>query len=604
MAYNRRSLPPCLRSLALSLCAGAALCGAPAWAQGEPLPTDSEPGIERARPQGVPLVPLWPRIDPGQVSPPSALLPREALPVPDRWRIVKSLGLLPYEPFDPYNPNVLKGDLPVLRRELGADWFVNVTAISDTLFESRRLPTAVGAQSTQNAGASGTLGRGRQSTLVETAIISLALIKGDTTFRPPDYEFRFVPVLNLNRSRTQELRAININPSAGVNRNDHFFAVQELFIDKHLRDASPRYDFDSVRIGIQPFTADFRGFLFNDQPVGVRFFGTRDNNRWQYNLAWFRRLEKDSNSGLNDIGQRLRADDIYVLNLYHQDLPTPGFTSQGTLLYNRNREGDRPSYYNRNGFLERPAIFGTSRSHNYDVSYLGINGDGHFGRWNLNVSGYLARGTDERGQISGQRETIRAYFGAVELSRDFDWLRLRGSALYASGDKDPYDNKATGYDAVLENPLFAGADTSYWIRQAVPLIGGGGSALSMRNGILPSLRSSREHGQSNFTNPGLQLLGLGADIDLTPQLRLIGNANHLAFDKLSALAVLRNQRLHSNAIGLDLSLAVQYRPLFTQNVVINASIAVLEPARGLRELFGNAVDARQYSALLNLLLTF
>ena len=44
-------------------------------------------------------------------------------------------------------------------------------------------------------------------------------------------------------------------------------------------------DFDSLRIGIQPFSSDFRGFLFQDNQLGVRLFGTRDNNRWQYNLA-------------------------------------------------------------------------------------------------------------------------------------------------------------------------------------------------------------------------------------------------------------------------------------------------------------------------------
>ena len=116
--------------------------------------------------------------------------------------------------------------------------------------------------------------------------------------------------------------------------------MQELFFDKHLRDVSPRHDFDSIRIGIQPITADFRGFLFLDQPFGVRVFGTRDNNQWQYNAAWFRRLEKDTNSGLNDIGRRLRADDIFMFNLYRQDSLAfgrqdskwLGFTSQATVI--------------------------------------------------------------------------------------------------------------------------------------------------------------------------------------------------------------------------------------------------------------------------------
>jgi hypothetical protein len=274
------------------------------------------------------------------------------------------------------------------------------------------------------------------------------------------------------------------------------------------------------------------------------------------------------------------------------------------VLYDRNREGDRGDRYNSNGFLERPAVFGSGRPYNYNVTYLGYNGDGRIGKWNLSASAYYATGNVDNGQISGQREDISAWFAAAELSRDFSWMRVRASALFASGDKDPYDGKAQGFDAVLENPQFAGADTSYWIRQAVPLVGGGGVALSMRNGVLPSLRSSREFGQSNFTNPGLHLFGIGADFDVKPGLRVISNVNYLEFDNLSSLAVLRNQRFTSNRIGIDASVGVQYRPYFTQNVVLNASVGALFPQEGLRQLYGNAVDGTQYSGLINLLLTF
>jgi uncharacterized protein YgiM (DUF1202 family) len=563
-----------------------------------------ESTLPRRRPQGAPLEPRLPVVDPQQVPPPSPMARHETAPVRDRWRIVKSLGLLPYDKRDPYNPNVLKGDLPVLEKELGKDWFFNLTAVSDTLLELRQLPTPVGPQASGRAGSNGALGSGRQSVFAETAILSLALIKGNTVFRPPDYELRFVPVLNFNRAVTQERRAVNIDPGYGSDRNDAFLGVQELFFDKHLRDVSERYDFDSLRVGIQPFTADFRGFLFLDQPFGLRMFGTRDDNRWQYNAAWFRRLEKDTNSGLNDITQRLRADDVYVANLYRQDWPVIGFTTQGVLLHNRNREGKRGQYYNENDFLERPAILGNGRSRSYDVTYLGLNGDGHWRRWNVSASGYVAFGRDDPGPVSGQREDIGALFGAIEISRDFDWIRIRGSALFASGDGDPFDGKAGGFDAVLENPLFAGADTSYWIRQSMPLIGGGGTALSIRNGLLASLRTSREHGQSNFTNPGLHLLGIGADLDVSTGLRFTGNVNYLEFDDMSSLATLRNQRFTSNRIGLDVSVGVQYRPLFSQNVVLNASFAQLFPGDALRELYGDALNGTVYSALVNLLLTF
>jgi hypothetical protein len=566
----------------------------------EPMPTPRDPAQEVVPRRPGPSEPLRyfpPPEDPAQVLAPTPSQRRETLPVPDRWRIMQALGLKsPW--FDPYNQNLLKGDLPVYH-----DWFVNFGAISDTLFEARRLPTPVGPQTSDRPDSVDVYGRGRQSTLAETVIVSLSAIKGDTTFKPPDYEFRFVPVFNFNRSEVEEVRALRVDPRQGKTRNDNHVGVQEAFADVHLRNVSTRYDFDSIRVGIQPFTSDFRGFLFNDVPVGVRLFGTRDNNQWQYNLGAFRRLEKDTNSGLNDVNTRPRRDDIYVANIYRQDWPRVGFTSQATLVVNVNRESDR-QFYDANGFLVRPAVQGDARAHDYTVGYLGFSGDGHFGRWNLTTSIYAALGRDDRNPLAQRSQSIRAGFGAAELSRDFSWVRLRLNALVASADRDPFDGKATGFDAILENPQFAGADTSFWIRQAVPLVGGGGVALSGRNGVLPSLRSSKDQGQSNFVNPGLTLLGVGADADLMPQLRLIGNLSYLRFVDTTVLGVLRNQAPPAKDIGVDISAAVQWRPFMSQNIVLNASAAALLPGKGLKQLYDEGQRGPQYSVLVNLLATF
>ena len=582
---------------------GAALFLAWPLACGQTVSTnDATESVEQRRPQTEPLKYTLPAIDPNQVPAPSRLDPRVSLPVPDRWRIMESLGQK-QRWWDPYNINTIKGDKPYEPlQHWGPDWFVNLGAVSDSLLEARRIPVPVGAQSSERPGAFNLLGSTAQSTLVQTVIVSASLIKGNTTFKPPDYEFKFTGAFNLNYTQTNEVRAVNVDPQRGVNRTDRQFGVQEAFVDKHLRNVSDRYDFDSVRIGIQPFISDFRGFVFNDLPFGVRLFGTRDNNLWQYNLAWFRRLEKDTNSGLNDILKRTRNDDTFVANAFRQDWPVLGHTTQATVLLNINREGGRGDFYDRNGFLVRPAVVGDVRPHNYSVAYLGLNGDGHFGRWNLTSSAYLALGSATYDPIAQRSQRIAASFAAAEVSRDFDWLRVRATGLFASADHKPFDGRSTGFDAIFENPQIAGADTSFWIRQALPLIGGGGVALSGRNGVLPSLRSSKDQGQSNFVNPGLLLLGLGADADLTPRWRLIGNASHLSFGNTSVLQVLRNQGGISRQLGVDLSLALQYRPFMTQNIVFNASIAGLLPGKGYRQLFNS--DKRPYSALANLLLTF
>lgn len=597
-----------------------ALLGATAWpstAQQVTLPpvsaaalTPIDPTSEqvnRERPQGKPLKYPLPPIDPKQVPPPSPLEPRASVSVPDRWRIIDSLGagLKPSTPwYDPYNHNVWKGDKPFEPfAKWGPDWFLALSAISDSLMEYRRLPTPVGAQSSERTGANDVFGRAQQSVFVQTIILSVGLIKGDTTFKPPDYEFRFAPAIQVNYARLQEVRGVRVDPREGKTRTDNHIGIQELFADVHLRNVSDNFDFDSVRIGIQPFQSDFRGFLFQDVPIGVRLFGIRDNNQWQYNLAYFRRLEKDTNSGLNDINQRLRKDDVFVANVYRQDFPVLGHTTQATIIHNINREA-APDYYDNNGALVRPAVLGDVRPHNYRVTYFGLNGDGHFGRWNLTSSLYAAIGVDDRSPLAQTRQTIRAGFTAAELSRDFDWLRVRGNVLLASGDKDPFDGKSTGFDAILENPQFAGADTSFFIRQAVPLIGGGGVALSGRNGILPSLRSSKDQGQSNFVNPGLRLVGIGADADLTPQVRVLGNISKLDFINTASLAVLRNQKITSKDLGTDVSVGVQYRPFMSQNMVLNASAAALVPGRGLKQLYDDDKRGVQYSILANLLLTY
>jgi hypothetical protein len=539
-------------------------------------------------------LPQFPVVNPQGVSPAPVDQAGAFLPVPDRWRIMETLGFqFPW--YDPYNQNLLKGDKPID----GKDYFLSLSFISDSTLKLQSVPTPVGAQGTSDSGELDTLGRVHQSSFLQTFIFSADYYKGDTTFKPPEIEYRATLALNYNRVNTDEAGVLQIDPRLGNNRDDGFIGVQELWADKHLRDVDSRYDFDSLRVGIQPFSTDFRGFLYQDSQPGVRLFGNRDDNRWQYNLAYFRRLEKDLNSGLNDLTKAPRRDDILIANLYRQDWPVTGFTSQATIVYNHNR--DRP-FYDSDGFVERPAAIGLQLPRSYDVTYLGYNGDGHIGRVNLTASTYYAFGRQNRSVFVDEAVTISASFFAAEASMDFDWIRVRLSGAYASGEKDPFGNRSTGFDAIFENPIFAGADTSYFISQGLPLIGGGGVAVTQPHGMLPDLRPSNAHGQSNFDNPGLRLIGLGTDLDLTPTSRVSGNLNQLWFDNTATLSVLRQQDI-ARSIGTDASLAWIYRPKFSQNIVFRLSGAVLLPGTGFKDLYGTG-HSFYYATLANLILTY
>ncbi|WP_339826465.1 hypothetical protein [uncultured Parasphingorhabdus sp.] len=580
------------------------------------------PGVQKTLPDRVT------QNNPGAVNaPPPEAFPTDEFPVPDRWRIMQSLcpakggdesiytlfGALRnncHSTLNPYNQNVLKGDKPIPADKKpgflkGDDWFFVANAISDTVIEPRSFPIPVGVQTTERPNSIDVFGRSGSEVYAQTFITGFALIKGSTAYKPPDVEYRLTLATQVNHVNVPERRVLFVEPSKSSHRTDWFVGVQEAFFDYHIRNTSARYDFDSFRIGIQPMQADFRGFLFQDNQLGFRLFGTRDNNRIQYNLGAFVQLEKDTNSGLNDITQTPRESYIFFANLYRQDLPFVGLTSQFSLTYNMNREKSDIEI-DDNGFPVRPALLGDLRGRAYDVVYPGYAFDGRIGRINLTGQVYGAFGEDRNSFFTSEPAKIEAYFGALEASYDVDFLRFRASGLFASGDGNPYNNTEAGFDAIFENPIFAGADTSYWIRQTIPFAGGGRViSINGRNGILNSLRSSKEQGQSNFNNPGTILAGVGVDADLTPTFRLSGNANHLWFHKTEPLQTLRNEGSIPNDIGWDLSVAAIYRPKATQNMVFRLSGAALLPGKGFKDLF-DQTDKRDfhYSILLNAIVAF
>ena len=633
-------------ALAQSLAQPLAMAEAPADAAKQPVPSAPAPATPtsdaadapdlqtgvldgRRRPGFNPDLPAAPhQMNLGAVkAPPPSAFPTDTLPLPDRWRIMTSLcpakgGEGVYDLFhalaevchkhnDPYHQNPLKGDRPIDRAKVPwlpiheDDWFFEGNLISDTLFEPRSFPLPITTPTSQRPGSIDAFGKDASYVMAQTVLVGASLIKCSTNFKPPEIEYHVTLAFNVNYARVPERQILSVDAAAPPHRVDGMVALQEAFVDYHIHNVSDRYDFDAVRVGIQPFQADFRGFLFNDQQLGVRLFGNRDDNRFQYNLAAFWRIQKDSNSGLNDVTKPLRKDLVFIANLYRQDFLVPGFTSQLTVVYNRNREGN-DVVFDTNGFPVRPALIGNLKGRDYDVVYLGYNADGHIHKLNLTASTYLALGRDHNSNFTGQPADIRSWFAAAEASYDHDWMRFRVSGLYASGDSNPRDNTETGFDAISENPIFAGADTSYWIRQGIPFIGGGrGISLSGRNGVLNDLRSSKDEGQSNFTNPGTVLAGVGADFDLTPTLRVATNANHLWFDKTEVLKLLRLQGNVAHDIGWDLSGAITWRPKATNNVVLRLSAAMLDSGQGMRDLFGNSSgDANYYSVLANAILSF
>jgi Carboxypeptidase regulatory-like domain len=532
--------------------------------------------------------------EPATPTPPAEPLPpaeKVFLDEPDRWVIAMPpwdrYGVGNERPYvrshklDPFDRNKWKGDYPIF----GNQTFFDFTAMSDTFFDGRRLPTPSDV-STARPGTTGFFGKGDQAFVDQTFLFSFDLFHGDTSFRPVDWRIRITPVISLNYLDVQELGIVNIDVTAGTTRLDSHIGLQEAFAEVKLHDLSPNYDFISVRAGIQQFNSDFRGFMFVEEQPGVRFFGNLANNRWQYNLAYFNFLEKNTNSDLNSMA--LRNQQVIVANAYRQDFIFQSYTAQFSVHYNKD---DADVHFDDNGFLVRPAPIGgvvsegKIQTHSVHAAYLGWTGDGHIGPVNITHAFYQALGTDSFNGIASRPVTINAQFAATELSVDKDWARFKVSALYASGSSNPTSGRARGFDSIDDFPEFAGGIFSLWNREGIRLTGSG-VTLTPPNSILPDLRSSKDEGQSNFVNPGIFLANVGTNLDVTPKLRSFINLNYLQFMHTAVLdQILFQQDIH-RSIGYDYSVGFRYRPLLTENIAITFGAAGLTPGKGFRDIYG------------------
>ncbi|HWC17106.1 MAG TPA: carboxypeptidase-like regulatory domain-containing protein, partial [Terriglobales bacterium] len=194
--------------------------------------------------------------------------------------------------WDPFNRNRLKGDYPIF----GQQTFFSFTGSAVMALDGRRLPTP-SLVASRNPGEFSFFGAGGQFFLSELFRFTGELYHGDTSFRPKDWRIVFTPAFNLNYLATQERGIVNINPQRGTNRFDDHVGLQQAFVEYKIKDLSLNYDFLSVRAGIQQFQSDFRGFIYSEEQPGLRIFGNLRSDRYEYNLAYFHHLEKDTNSG-------------------------------------------------------------------------------------------------------------------------------------------------------------------------------------------------------------------------------------------------------------------------------------------------------------------
>jgi hypothetical protein len=450
------------------------------------------------------------------------------------YPIVGARGLL-----DPYNVNILKGDKPIAGEYL----FLRIDGVSNTVVDHHDL-----------AGVS------KDETDVKSdQFLSFDLQYGDTVFRPPSYRVRV--------TLAHDTRHADVVTNDETENDD---ALQEAFGEALLAEFDPSFDFISLRVGRQAFATDFRNLVFADANDGARLFGTWEANRYQYDLAAFDLAKKDKFSNFDQTTNR-RDQKLLTADVFMQDAVWKGYTMEGTVL-----------------FVDDTA------SRDVHVTYLGFNGQGHIGRFEVAHAFYEEIGHDQQNPIAGGPVDISAQMMALEVAYPVDWWKVVASGLYATGDGNATNGSGNGFDGVFDNPDFAGGAFGFWDRDNIVI---GGTRLKNGNSLYPNLRT-KNFDAPNAVNPGIMLLHTGWEGTLTSRWTLFADALWLRFADTSSLEQAFGTTSVGTDIGFDLSLAAQYRPLGVDNVVFTAGISALIPGSGMRDigsgsstLFGTFVTA-------------
>lgn len=481
-------------------------------------------------------------------------------PEPNRWRVLEpqGIGAKPRNPlYDPYNPNVLKGDYPIY----GDKVFLAVTGTLDSIADFRRNLDFFTTDRIRNVPFHEHITIGQL-----TGIVAIEVFHGDTVFKPKDWAFRVTPII---RWRCGDKNAIDQGCGEDVR-------LLETFGEVKLFEIGPTFDATSARLGLQFFTSDFFGFIYNDVQPGARIFSEIARNQFKVNVAAFDRLNKEKLSGLNEF--KRRENQVAVLSVEWDDFLFPGFNILPNFVANIDDNGAVVP-----GKLE--------------AYYIGFTTNGRLGRVNVNSAVYYAFGTTAQNTPNRRRQDISAGMIFGQVAYPIQYFTPRIAVAYATGDRDAKDNHATGFDSAFDNVNFGGGQFSYLFGEKIQL---GATTLFRGNSIFPSLRGANATAQ--FVNPGVFAVNPGIDIALTPKTLFEADFNYVRFDSTSSLEALTRRHAVAEEVGYEVNAGIAYRPFLNEQVIFFVGGAVFVPAQGIKDTFGT--DRSVYKALTRLILTF
>ena len=397
------------------------------------------------------------------------------------------------------NQNKLKGDYPVF----GKRTFFNFTGVSDTLLEGRNLPVAERRQHRAAAAASSSSAAAASTCRSRRSRTSFDLFRGDTVFRPD----RLARPLRagLQRATSSTCRSTTASTPTCAARTRASITTSACRSSSSRRSSSTSAitttscrSAPASRSSRRTSAASWRCSKRPASACSARC----ESSRIEYNAAVFDMLEKDTNSGFNEMNRRHQQ--IYIANVYVQDFLTPGYTAVVQLP--RQRRSRRAALRH-----ERvPGAAGADRRHRHQRGrrpyYLGEVGQRPprpLEREPRVLPGARPREQQPDRRAAASTSTRRWARWSCRSTRTGCGSRGPRSSPRATAIRPTTRGTASTRSSTSRS--FAGGPFSLWNRQGLRLAQTG-TGLKSPVSLLPTLRTNKDEGQPNFVNPGIFIL--------------------------------------------------------------------------------------------------
>ena len=329
----------------------------------------------------------------------------------------------------------------------------------------------------------------------------------------------------------------------------------------------------NIRAGIQDYKSDLIGSIYSDTDLGVRVTGTYKGIDWS--LYGTNRLENDLLSDFNQITS-FRDQQVYIAHLQFNIGKT---IVKPSIHFNIDEEGDHG----------RGRV---GREEDVETFYVGFTTYGPIGPVNLLTGFYGVFGDQDNvslvGAIPLRDQNVRAFVGYFDVSYPVlnGKITPHTGVFYASGDNDPFDGDATGFDAISDHVDVWGSN-GFMIGDRVSLGALGGRTVMRHDSPYTSLRDTDAN--SNFVNPGAVAVNFGLNTKPFDKLSLDTNFTQFwwrATDSLEAIiAALGTPNNLGNTLGFELNMEANYK--LTDKLNINASGTIYKTHQEMRKIYGD-----------------